>query len=102
MKYCNLTAVLEHIEGIVSIGDHLFDIILTPGEALALLDWLQENKQQLQTLERTRAEGTRRFERASDDLEAVAAPPGTWRGEDDRGAADLETSRLPEGYTVRR
>ncbi|HBY95108.1 MAG: hypothetical protein M5U01_41340 [Ardenticatenaceae bacterium] len=53
MRYGDICAHVNPIRGTVTIADHLFDLHLTPHEALALLHWLHQKEHELQALEGT-------------------------------------------------
>lgn len=51
MRCGDICARVNYVRGIVTVADHLFDLDLTPHEALALLHWLQQNEHELRALE---------------------------------------------------
>lgn len=84
MRCDNLRSSLNRTTGTVTVADHLFDIDLTPNEALALLDWLGENATELKIFQAMRHERTRRL-----------APRGVERGLVEHG---LRSELLRRGY----
>lgn len=53
MQKAGITMHLSVVKKMVTISDNLFDIDLTPHEALELLAWLRKNEVSLRALERT-------------------------------------------------
>lgn len=98
MQSGEMRVYLNRVDHSIIVADHLFDVVLTPRDALVLLGWLQENLEVLKALAPEPLPATTSSGDYAVALQVIETESEIARRGRDWEAEDINGAPLPAGY----